>query len=57
MIGLPVASRASLTAPSTASVPVTVGATRVIPAGASATSRSASSMTGALEMYWEISIP
>ena len=48
IIGRPVASRASLTAPSTTSVPVIPVAARVMLAGASSTRRSASSIGGGL---------
>ena len=46
IIGRPVASRASFTAPSTTSVPVIPVATRVMLGGASSTRRSASSIGG-----------
>ena len=48
IIGRPVASRASFTAPSTTSVPVIPVAARVMLAGASSTRRSASSIGGGL---------
>ena len=57
IMGRPVASRASLMPPSTASVPVTVAAARVMRDGASSTSRSASAMTGSDWRYIAISMP
>ena len=50
IIARPVASRASLTPPSTTSVPLMLGAYRVSGAGASSSSRSASSIMGTLGM-------
>ena len=46
IIGRPVAARANLSPDSTASVPLTLGATRVKPGGAISTSRLASEITG-----------